>query len=175
MSNKEYVLGFKDAHKAEAAVREFLLEKCDILRLTMVQHLQGCLFPRRIGGENDPAFIHTLDQMKKDFIEDEVNSLKYNNIEQGGRRYRHYYYHLSPQLKAMLNEETILWEYFPDNPPGPFYGFEDPTFCLAHESFYEIVGSVITHEPYINLYLEPEEKALIDKILRSKDGAVEWC
>jgi hypothetical protein len=171
---KEYVLGFENAQKSEEVVRKFLLQTCTILRLTMVESRRGCLFPSKIGGKKDPKFLHTLQTLEVDYLEEEVNSLKFTNIEQG-RLSTHYYYRVSSKMKALLEKQTLLWSAFPaSNIESAFYGLEDPTFCREVGNEYEIIGAVISHEPYIHLYLEPEEKAALNAGLQANNCIVEW-
>lgn len=174
MESREYILEFDNARRAEPAVRDFLLQKCDVVRFTVVRTWSGCLFPRKIGGNKDPHFRKTLEALQDDFIESEVNNLKYN-VEQGKRLFTHCYYRLSPQLKALFKKEGIL--YFPFMLPekeSSFYGYEDPNFCKAGDDSYEIIGSVVSHEPYIQLYIDSEDKASINEKLRAKKIRVEW-
>ena len=167
MTKREYVLGFNNVFKSERVVREFLCEKCNTVRFTLIETKQR-------GGEKDATFLATVDHLRDDFIEKEVDSCRYT-IEQGGNiLYTHYYYWLSMRMKLILSNKTLLWDVFSQDIPCEFYGFSDPLFCNAHKGFYDIIAITISHEPYINFHLEIKDKYELDKRLRENNLEIDW-
>lgn len=154
MSIHEYSISFDIDSEAERIIRDFLLRNSNIVRFTEIHWTEGSIFKRKkCGGLQDENFRETLNTLQEFFIKTEINNKKYSDIEQGKHIYTHYFYTLSPQIKTLINDETLLWDRSPYC-SNHFYGFEDVTFY--YDNFMR--GSVITHEPIIILFLTPEEK-----------------
>ena len=158
MIRKEYSLSFDKAEKSEQAVRKFLLRNSDSVRLTEVHSVELGFFKiKRRGGEKDRRFIETLEKLKPFFIKKIINNKKFNDIEQSKKaKFTHYLYRLSPKLKLIINQEKLFFNY-PNT--KDLYGFEDPTFYKNDL----MIGSVITHEPIIIMYLTVTEKSTLEK------------
>ena len=69
---------------------------------------------------------------------------------------RTHFYRFSPKLKSIINQEKLFFNY-----PNieALYGLEDPAFYKNDL----MIGSVITHEPIIILYLTATEKSTLEK------------
>ena len=155
---KKHLIVFENCRIAEPSVRSYLLGEADVVRLTMVTWRDGILF-RKKGGRTDSEFNNQLRLLEDDLIEEEKNNMTNDLMEQPGKIFNHFYYRLSPSLKALLNRQTLLWGEWNW---GELYGFEDPTFCIAEPNVrigtevrsYLIIGTVISHEPIFRLYLE---------------------
>lgn len=155
----KYGIYFDIDERAEKAILEFFLANADILRLTMDEITQICLFPpsiRRVGGYQDFKFIKNLENFRGDYVRDEINSEKYNNITQPfGKKFHHYFFKLSDEIKNGFKNSLLFFNAYDDF----FYGFEDPAFYKNGE----MIGAVISHEPIVILYLTSEEKQRLDK------------
>jgi len=132
-----YSLYFEDAEKHERVIRTFLLKHSTTIRLNEVTWTEYVFFKRKkYGGAADPLFMEQFLKLHPSFIK---------------KSGRHYFFHLSPQLKKMLNKATLIWKVSPPN--KHFYGFEDPTFFRNDA----LIGHVISHEPIIILDATPTE------------------
>lgn len=163
---KEYFTECKDI-KSRQIITKFLLRKTHILRLSNIPWVEGKGFIKfkKYGTLEDKKFLQTRNKLKKDFIKTITNNKRFNDLSQGGKsRYTHYFYKISPEMKQKVENDTVFWN---TNPPTSknFYGFEDPTFYKGKT----IIGSIISHEGYIFLYLNPEDK----KYLESHDIKLE--
>ncbi|MBI2106922.1 hypothetical protein HYT57_02960 [Candidatus Woesearchaeota archaeon] len=160
MKRKEYVIwNYKNLEKSEKLIRKFLLKNSDTLRLTELKWTEVKLFKiKKYGGEKDERFVSILEKLKKNFIKKVTSDKKFNDLKQpGNSKFNHYFYKLSPKLKSLLNEETLLWHHCLES--KNFYGFEDPTFYSKNV----MLSCVVTHEPYIVLYLKEQERKLLEK------------
>lgn len=155
----EYGIYFDIGKRDEKAILEFFLANADTLRLTITEttEIGFCLPPiKRIGGYSDPVFLETLKNLQDDYIKNIINSEKYNDITQPcGQKFEHYFYRLSGKIKSGLKESSLLFNSYDKF----FYGFEDPTFYKEEQ----ILGSVISHEPIIIMYLTVSEKERLTK------------
>ena len=142
-----------------------MLSKADQVRLTAAQWQEG-LYGKRFGSEEDASFRSVLAALSSDLISVEVSRFRYNDVMQPAGEYQHYYYRLSAELKGLLDRQTLLWGSWNW---GSLYGFEDPTFYSASTGTREMVGSVISHEPLIYLYLD-----LQDYEAFSTEHAIQW-
>jgi hypothetical protein len=159
MERKKYHLCFDKAEKYEKDIRRFLLSSSDVIRVTEHHWTEVKLFKiTKYGGEHDERFMAVVKELKPFFIKKIINNEKYEGIVQSKKaEFTHYFYKLSPKFKKMLCEDTIIWldAAFSKN----FYGFEDPTFFKKNT----MIGSVISHEPIISLYLTDKEKKELDR------------
>lgn len=160
MKRKEYVIwDCKIIKKSEKVIRQFLLKNSDILRLTEHHWSEIKFFKiKRHGGEKDEKFLSTLESFKQYFIKKVISDKKFNDLKQPGKsKFTHYFYKLSPKIKNLLNEETLLWNHCFES--KNFYEFEDPTFYNKNV----MLACAVTHEPYIVLYLTEKEKKSLEK------------
>ena len=158
MTRKKYTISFDKAKKSEQTIRKFLLCNSDSVRLTEVHSIEFGFFKiNKKVGEKDKKFIETLEKLKPFFIKRITNNKKFNDIEQSKKaKFNHYFYRLSPTLKSIINKEKLFFNY-----PNieVLCGFEDPTFYKDDV----MIGSIITHEPIIILYLTVMEKSTLEK------------
>lgn len=157
---QEYTLFFDNASSSEKIIREFLLARANILRLTMAKMTEIDLFPfpsiQKKGGPNDPLFLDTLKELKEEYIKQVINGEKYNDITQPlGQKFEHYFFKLSEKMKEIFLKSGLLFDCWGKY----FYGFEDPTFYKDDL----MVCSIISHEPIIILYLTNEEKGKLSQ------------
>ncbi|MBI4159418.1 hypothetical protein HY500_04135 [Candidatus Woesearchaeota archaeon] len=160
MKRKEYIIwDYKKLKKSEKTIRKFLLKNSDTLRLTEHHWVHIKFFKlKRHGGEKDDRFVSILEKLKQHFIKKVTSDKKFNDLKQPGNfKFNHYFYKLSPKLKSLLNEETLLWHHCFES--KNFYGFEDPTFYNKKN----MLACIVTHEPYIILYLTEQEKKSLEK------------
>jgi hypothetical protein len=148
---KEYTISFNRARKSEKVIRDFLLKKSNIIRLTKI-YWSEFKFPqiKKFGGENDPNFAKVLNNLKPAFIKKITNNKRFNDMDQGKKLFDHYFYKITPEVKELINKETLFWN---SAKSEHFYGFEDLTFYQDDT----MIGSVITHEPIVILYLNDVE------------------
>jgi hypothetical protein len=157
---KEYTISFANAQKSEKAIRKYLLDNSDTIRLTEYAWTELEFFKFKLakyGGEKDEKFKSTLEGLKAFFKRKVVNNTKYNDVRQSkDSRFTHYFYKLTPKLKKILNTETLFWNAMFSK---AFYGFEDPTFYNKETK----IGCVLTHEPMVFLYLTEKQKKELEK------------
>jgi hypothetical protein len=156
---KEYWIEHKQAWKSEKILRAFLFKKADRVRLTYTPWTEGFFKRIRHGSENDPKWIETKENLRPYFVRKVINNKRFNNLEQGKHTFTHYFFRLTETLKEMLTKETLIWLVNPPASKGPFYCFEDPTFYNGDK----MIGGVITHEPYLFLYLTDAERKQLEK------------
>jgi hypothetical protein len=141
---KEYTISFANAQKSEKAIRKYLLDNSDTIRLTEYAWTELEFFKFKLG-------------LKAFFKRKVVNNTKYNDVRQSkDSRFTHYFYKLTPKLKKILNTETLFWNAMFSK---AFYGFEDPTFYNKETK----IGCVLTHEPMVFLYLTEKQKKELEK------------
>lgn len=156
---KEYWIEEDQCYQCENVLRNFFIKKADRMRVTHVPWTEGFFWRVRHGTENDLEWIKTKESIRPFFIKKVVNNKRFNDLEQGKWKYTHYFFRLTKEIKDMLTKETLLW---PVNPPassGSFYCFEDPTFYKGNN----LIGGVVTHEPYTFLYLTDIERKQLEK------------
>ena len=149
-----------DLYEGEDILRNFLFDNCNIIRFTNVPHIKiGLAQFKKAGGNRDKTFIATVDKLSPFFLKTLTNNMRFENIEQGKKKkFTHYFYRLSQEIKYHLNKETLLFDSY--NNSSCFYGFEDPTFYIDDI----MAGCIISHEDELVLFLtEKEKKFLQDK------------
>jgi len=145
----------------ERFFRKYLFEHSSVVRITMFTWIKGLLF-RQYGGFGDPKFRALLKELEAEFIDCEHASIRHNQFQLGNRRFYHFYFHLSDRLKEFMSgKDGILW--FDMLGVEKLYGFEDPTFFREGKDGYDMVGAVVSHEPYLYLYVPKPELAKIKK------------
>lgn len=156
---EEYYLEFDQARQYDRSITEFLLEYCDTVRYTVTNFSHSCscvtfLFvPIPIFNKDiyrDKRFQNTLDQFSISLLREKRDNTKYNNIQQGNRKFHHYFYKTNNATLKYIKQYGIL-----ENP----YGFEDPTFYKNNQ----MIASVISHEPIIILFLTDQERQALNR------------
>lgn len=164
MLRQEYLISdIHECYRLEGAVRQFLLSESDQVRFTAIESDDSNSNPHS-DVQKHHSFLSTPQILSEDLISNEVSQVRFNGVKQSEGEFRHFYYRLSPRLKEMLNQQTLLWGSWNW---GAFYGFEDPTFYSGRTGWKEMVGSVISHEPLIYLYLNNEDYKKLDLKTRS--------
>lgn len=133
----------------EPECRAWLLCHADTLDLTLFDNSvpSTCLFGllsiarQQKGDIVNPDTLETFKRLEPWFLRRETNNLMYGGAPQGKRaQIDHYYFEMSEEIKAMLNQQTLLWEGYDFE--SLFKGFEDPVFYKDEV----MVGYVISHE-----------------------------
>ncbi|MDO8553698.1 MAG: hypothetical protein Q7S22_02735 [Candidatus Micrarchaeota archaeon] len=156
-TTKEY---WVDTDKTkEELIRLYLLKNSDALRLTrMEQTTLGLFYIKKLVEDDDPFFLAVVKNLEKDFLKKVINNKRFNDLPQGkNSKYQHYFYKLSANIKKMLDKETLFWWVMPPKNDS-FYGFEDPSFYKKGK----MIGSIISHEMYVALYLSVKEKIALE-------------
>lgn len=157
----EKTISYDNARKSEKLIRDLLLDKSNVIRLTEVHWREGFFF-RKFGGEKDLKFVEVINKLNQAFIKKITNNKRFDLVQGKKAQFNHYFYKLTPTLKNFINEETLFWNYAPPNSKH-FYGFEDIAFYKNDT----MLGSIITHESIITLYLSDAE---LKKLIKAGVG-----
>jgi hypothetical protein len=134
-------------------IKNFLINKSDTVRFTAVNWREGLLLKKKGSESKDLKFTETIKNLENFLIKKERNNQRYPNVEQGNQEFDHYFYTLSLTIKSWLQNEDLLHGINFAQISPHFYCLEDPTFYKSST----MLGSIISHEPYIILYLTLEE------------------
>lgn len=157
MNKKKYTISFDKAIKSEKIIRKFLLKNSDKVRFTVVYESTVSSKNFKSYKENaykNPKFIKLLNSIKKDLIKKTQKTGKFLFFK---THYEYYFYNLSKELKELINKNTLTTSTI--NRTYPLIYTEDPVFYKEKI----IIGSVVSHEPVITLYLSSKEKDLLEK------------
>lgn len=157
---KMYTISWDKARRFEPKMREYLLDKADMVRYSSYPKSTGlgCFFIIPFVFDEDQRsereFKEALNEWQADLIKKEAKNTLYNDVEQtSDYLVDHYYYRLSAGNRKRINGLTLL-----SNP----FGLADPTFYRGEE----MIGAVISHEPIIILFLTDRElRFLKDRLI----------
>ena len=162
---RKYSVSFKNPRKprkSEKQIRKFLFNKADAIRLTEYTWTEFSLWQKdhfvkviKHGGGKDRRSISVIDALNPFLIRRFSDHTRYDNVRHPFIS-AHYLYKNVRGLRALLNKETLIWR---SEISKRFYGLEDPTFYKGKA----MLGSVITHESMIILYLTNSEKKMLEK------------
>jgi hypothetical protein len=157
---KKYSVSFQQALQKEETIKNFLFEHSNIIRLTEIHWSSKNWNSDEIshlGGSGDAKFRRTSEKLQADLLKQMSNRERFNDVEQNlDTDFNHYFYRLSDRIKKFIDEE---WLYFTCSHSNYFYGLEDPTFYYDDR----MIGSVISHEPIVMLYIEERDKDILEQ------------
>ncbi len=176
MKRREYSLSFQKAEKAEKELKKFFLKEADMVRFTHRPIAQTSKGSKAFvvlgvgksrdkksvvhGDKKDPFFVQLLKELQKDFVKKARNDLLFYGIKHKGELFDHYFYRLSSGMKKRLNSNSLCKPCCANYPMRRLPYFEDPTFYKKGK----MIGSIISHEPMVFLFLTDDEKKGFDRL-----------